>query len=145
MVNIEIKGIEELSAKFSKVQRNDILYPPMERAVTRIHNFMYKYPPQKNPASRYKRGSGWMNKDGVVTNLTSEELGQKWTTKIERKSDGLVGKVGNNASYAPLVQSKQFQARIHRDWWQTDEDAINRFSGPIVRDFEAVIKRALQG
>lgn len=63
---------------------------------------------------------------------TSEQLGQRWT--VEERDGGLTQVVGNNASYAPLVQSAQRQTTYHRiTGWKTDEQIINE-EGPRVNE-----------
>jgi hypothetical protein len=143
-LTITIVGVDRLVAKFGRVASLNYLKEPMYRAVYRIQGYMANYPRQRNPNTRYIRGRGWADKDGVVRRLTSEHLGKRWTTKVDITSDGLRGKVGNNVSYAPYVQSAKFQATVHKGWWQTDEMAVRRNRAAIVRDFNSAIRRALQ-
>lgn len=138
-VSIEIKGINKLMAKLSRAAAIDVLEPPMQRAVFRVQARMADYPPQR-PGSSYIRGYGF--KGGP---RTSERLGQRWTTRVIREANGLTGKVGNSASYGPLVQSKKFQAKIHRGRWQTDEQVLNEELPAIRRDFEQAVDEALKG
>lgn len=137
-MSIQIKGISELIARLGKLAAIEVLRPPMQRAVDRIKYGMQDYPPA--PAgSRYIRGYGFPNRP------TSEKLGQRWKTKIDPSSNGLTGRVGNNASYGPLVQSERFQTRWHRrTGWTTDERAVKDNERAIVADFEQAIQRALR-
>lgn len=144
-LQITITGIDKLVAKFGRVQSARILEPPMYRAVYRLQKYMATYPRQRNPKTRYVRGRGWADKSGKVKNLTSEHLGKRWTAKVRRDGvGGLTGTVGNNASYAPWVQSHRFQAAVHRGWWQTDRMAISEYRSAIVRDFNITIAGALR-
>lgn len=143
-LSISISGVDRLVAKFGAIQSARILLPPTQRAVMRLQRYMAIYPAQRNPKTRYVRGRGWADEDGKVRRFTSEHLGKRWTTKIESVGGGTQGKVGNNASYAPYVQSKKFQAKVHKDWWQTDRDAIRDLRSTIVRDFNDSIKEALR-
>lgn len=143
-LSISIQGVARLEAKFGRVQAMQFLAPPMYRAVYRLQRYMATYPRQRNPKTRYVRGRGWADEAGRVRHLTSEHLGKRWTAKVETVAGGLQGKVGNNASYAPWVQSKRFQAAVHRNWWQTDEQAIRTHRSAIVKDFNAEIRRALR-
>lgn len=141
-MSIQIKGIPELIAKLGRIGgRNTSLAamrPPMQRAVYRLQATMQDYPPAPS-GSRYIRGYGFPNRP------TSEKLGQRWTTRIETSSNGLTGKVGNNASYGPWVQSIRFQTRWHRrTGWTTDERAIKENERAIVGDFERAIQAALK-
>ena len=142
-VSIQIKGIDELIRKLGKVEGTKHLRQPMQRAVYRLQARMAQYPAQR-PGSRYVRGQGMANAQGVVTHRTSENLGKKWTSKVEQGNAIIRGKVGNNASYAPLVQSYRFQARIHRGLWQTDRYVVDTEYRTIVRDFESAISEALR-
>lgn len=127
-MSIEIKGVAELIKELGLFAALDKLEPPMRRAVYRLQAAMQDYPPAPS-ASRYIR---------------TGTLGRRWTTKIERSADGLVGTVGNNTAYGPWVQSERFQARVHRrTGWMTDERAMRENEQAIVDDFEREIDRAL--
>jgi len=125
-VTVDIKGTDALIAKFGKVQATNVLRDPMMRAVLRIQRDMQEYPTQR-VGSLYRR---------------TGTLGRLWVTKVYQEGAYLTGKVGNRVKYAPFVQSRQFQARIHRGRWQTDERVVNLNARTIVRDFEATIERA---
>ena len=127
-VQFRIEGIDEFNRRYTPLQRSDLLYPPMVRGVERLKSYMARYPRQRNANSTYRR---------------TGTLGRRWTTRITRTQQGLTGKVGNNTVYAPVVQSSRFQARIHRGWWQTDRDAVRDNRGPIVRDFQGAVRRAI--
>ena len=143
MADIQINGLEELVRKFNGLEKvTEFLQPAMQRAVFRVEAKIKPYPPPI-PGSRYKRGSGWRDKDGKVRRLTSENLGDKWTTKVERTASSLTGIVGNNASYAPRVQSKQFQAKVHQGRWTTDQQAIEAVMPAITEDFNATVQAEL--
>lgn len=137
-MSIEIKGIAEVNAKLGSMVTREVLRPPMQRAVSRLQYVVQDYPPAPS-GSRYIRGYGFAGGP-----RTSENLGKRWTTVIETHADGLVGKVGNNASYGPLVQSERFQTAVHRrTGWMTDERALRENEDAIVGDFEREIERAL--
>jgi hypothetical protein len=144
MAEIEIKGLAELTRKLQSLEKvNNVLEPPMHRAVDRIQKRMAMYPPVR-PGSRYSRGEGWRNKDGRVTRFTSENLGKKWTTKVTRSLAGIIGKVGNDVSYGPFVQSKQFQARVHQGrWTNTDEAVLAEYLPTITDDFNKAVQDAI--
>lgn len=141
MAGIEIKGLDKLFAKLDRVAATATLDPPMQRAVLRLEAYMKVYPPAPS-GSRYIRGYGM--KGGK---RTSEKYGQRWTHKVDpAPGGGLIGRVGNNASYGPLVGSAKFQAKIHkRTGWRTDEQAVKDNEAAIVADFQAAIDKALQG
>ncbi len=128
MARIEIKGVDKLQAKLRSV--NDlrrVLEPPMQRSVLRLQRDMADYPPPP-PRSTYRR---------------TGTLGRRWTTRVQNPPGGLQGKVGNNTRYAPWVQSRRFQAGIHRGRWQTDEQVTERNRQAIIQDFNRTIQREL--
>lgn len=128
MVEVSIQGTDALIAKLGKVGATNVLRPPMQRAVLRIQRDMQEYPTQR-VGSTYRR---------------TGTLGRLWVTKVYQEGAYLTGKVGNRVRYAPFVQSRQFQARIHRGRWQTDERVVNLNARTIVRDFEATIAESLR-
>lgn len=127
-ITIQIDGIEQLNRKLTTLQRNNILRPPMVRGVARLHNHIALYPPQR-PNSGYER---------------TGTLGRRWVTKIEENGDGILGKIGNNTRYAPLVQSHRFQSNIHRGRWQTDRQVVERNRAVIIEDFRREIRRVIE-
>ena len=128
MVEVSIQGTDALIAKLGKVGATNVLRPPMQRAVLRIQRDMQEYPIQR-VGSTYRR---------------TGTLGRLWTTRIQQSGQYMEGKVGNRVKYAPFVQSRQFQARVHRGRWQTDERVVNLNARTIVRDFEATIAEAMR-
>ena len=128
-LSITITGIDKLVAKFGRVQSVRILEPPMYRAVYRLQRQMAQYPPPPK-GSKYRRTGTY---------------GRRWTVKVESDGGGLLGRVGNNTWYAPIVGSAKFQAKIHqRTGWTTDQQAVQRERSAIVKDFNAEIRRVLR-
>lgn len=128
MASIEIKGIDALRRKLSNMADvNDVLRPPMQRAVARLQRDMANYPPAR-PGSSYVRTGTY---------------GRRWTTLIRESGQGMVGTIGNNTVYAPAVGSERFQARVHRNRWLTDQRAVERNRQAIVDDFERAIQRVV--
>jgi len=136
---ITITGLEQLYKKLDNAAATATLDPPMQRSTLRLQAYMQVYPPA--PAhSRYIRGYGFPGRP------TSEKYGQRWTTKVNRSGNGLVGRVGNNASYGPWVGSAMFQTRYHAAiGWHTDEGAVKANQDVILADFQAAVDRALAG
>lgn len=128
MASIEIKGVNQLIRKLGEATAANALRPPMERSVMRLQRDMADYPPQR-PGSAYVR---------------TGTLGRRWTKEVTQSGGGLVGKVGNNTAYGPFVQSQQFQADVHRNRWQTDEQVVKRNEAAIVQDFRRAIEKALK-
>lgn len=128
MAEIIVDGIDELFRRLDNAAAIDTLRPPMQRGVYRLQAAMAKYPPAR-PGSSYVR---------------TGTLGRRWTTKVDETGDGLIGKIGNNTSYGPFVQSSAFQSRIHAGRWQTDEMVIKQEESAIVADFERAINEVLR-
>ena len=128
MASIEIRGIEKLKRKFSSMQINDILRPPMQRSVMILQAALAKYPTQR-PGSTYRR---------------TGTLGRAWTTSVNNQSGKLVGRVGNNVVYVPFVQSSKFQRPYNRRRWQTDEQVVEQNRSRIIKQFDDAIARALE-
>ncbi len=128
MTSIKIEGVDKLIAKLGNVEGHAVLRKPMTRAVLRLQAGMAKYPAQRAGSSYVRTGT----------------LGRRWTHRISESAAGVAGKVGNNTSYGPLVQSAAYQSRIHSALWQTDEQVLKEQQPAIVRDFEQAISEALK-
>lgn len=139
-MSITIQGMEEALRKMGSISKVlDVIEPDMVRGGERIRSYEAVYPPQPK-GSRYIRGYGFPG------HPTSEHLGQRWTTSKERTATSLTIKIGNNASYAPLVQSARFQTRQHRrTGWRTDEMGVQANESAIVADVQQAVDRAIRG
>lgn len=128
IVNIRIEGVDRVIRKLGNVKGVDILITPMREVVLRLESDMKEYPIQ-DAESRYVR---------------TGTLGRRWTNRVQMSNNGIIGTVGNNTEYAPWVQSRQFQAAVHRGRWQTAEDVLERRRTWIVNRFERAIRRAME-
>lgn len=126
-IRIEIRGADELVRRLTPAARLDILEQPIARQLIRIEAAMKEYPPPP-PTSSYRR---------------TGTLGRRWTHAITRTIDAVTGKVGNNTSYGPWVQSKRFQANVHKGRWQTDEAVLEAQRQHIIDDIEASVRDVL--
>lgn len=108
-----------------------IVQEPLDRGAMQVLAGMKPYPPPP-PESRYVRGAP----------PHSENLGKRWTSRRIRGQEYVGREVGNNASYAPWVQSSELQARVHQGRWQTDQEVIERELPGIVADVEQALRRA---
>jgi len=129
MATITITGLDRLYRRLDATRATGALVPPMQRAVLRVANRMANYPAPP-PRSTYRR---------------TGTLGRRWTVKVIRTANGVQGRVGNNTIYAPLVQSRRFQTRVHRGRWQTAEDVVEQLESTITADFQAAVNRAIEG
>ena len=130
-LQLEIRGLEEAYKKFgTDVLR--LIEPGIQSGTIRVERRLKVYPPPI-PGQRYRRG----------LDPRSEQLGQRWTNETRRTAVEVRGQVGNTASYAPWVQNEQFQARVHRDRWTTDQEALEAEKDNIEGDIERVLIRGL--
>ena len=128
-MSITVSGLTELYKRVEAVTAVAILEPPMKRGVLRLEAYMKVYPAAP-PMSRYRR---------------TGTLGRRWTTRIERTTNSLTGRAGNNTEYGPWVQSDRYQARWHRrTGWHTDAQAVRENEAAIVADFQQAINVAIR-
>ena len=128
MANVKIEGLDKLVRKFGALAARDLLEPPMQRAVLRVHARMATYPGPK-PGSSYVR---------------TGKLGQSWTTKVTKTGTQIAGVVGTVRVYAPVVQSRKFQATMHKPLWKnTDQAVMDEERDRIVADFRRTVQREL--
>lgn len=127
---IEIEGLDELVRKLDDLAKLTKVHAGMEAAALYLKGKIAIYPPAtianspSNPSGQwYQRGWGVRYKGGGGRQ-TSEQLGQKWTTKYDKSKFEAV--VGNNASYARFVQGPkgtQAKAMARIGWKGVDSVA----------------------
>lgn len=128
-LDIEIRGLDELVRDLGVLGVLRVLRAPMIRSMAAVVNRMADYPPQR--PSLYRR---------------TGTLGRRWTQTqpaMNENTTELVVKVGNNTSYGPWVQSKQFQAEIHQGYWQTDMEVLEDLRPQIEAALNAAVQTAL--
>lgn len=145
---VTVKGLDKLIEKLERVGGPGALRKPMTKSVAHLHAKIAQYPPASaanspgNGYSWYERGYGTRTRTGRGY-PTSETLGRRWTHEVA--ANGQRGTVGNNASYAPYVQSLAKQASFHAArGWLTDEGVVEKESGQIVKFFNDAIKELLE-
>jgi hypothetical protein len=117
-----------------------------------VKGVIAEYPPMSSgnmpgayPKKWYVRGKGphWALKGGGIHfRRTSEVLGKRWTHKIF--NDGLSAVVGNNASYAPYVQSREHQPPWHKaHGWNTAENVVETENDEVIKRIQMFIDAAL--
>lgn len=128
---IELKGIEQLGKKIARLQKQldagdpgSTIRQAMTRIVLIVQTRMMHYPPQR-PGSSYRR---------------TGTLGRRWTHRVTTSGSTVTGRVGNNTSYAPQVQSERFQHPVHRGRWQTAEKVIREEESNIRAEFAALAR-----
>ena len=74
----------------------------------------------------------------------SEDLSHKWT--VQSSKGGLEWKVGNNASYGPLVQDRDKQSRYHKETgWITTQAVVEDENRAVNQIVKLTIDAALEG
>lgn len=168
-LTITIDGIDQLFAKLGKLEGTNVLRPPMDAVLTELETYMEFYPPPpdaiQGPAivpirtfttkggktvrmlSRSASGKGvsWGKASSLRYKRTGK-LGQRWANgkKVRASGDGIEGTLTNNIDYAPYVQSKALQAKVHQGRWRTDQMAIDHYLSWIVQTFNDAIAAALK-
>ena len=72
----------------------------------------------------------------------SERLGAKWTT--EARNNGMTVIVGNNASYARLVQDADKQTRYHKmTGWITTDEVMQKYGPTVVKYVRDAIQQEI--
>jgi len=132
--NVEIKGLDELKAKITRMSELRALDRGLRKGAEHIAIKVSKYPPESEGnyprtvagtgtiLSWYERGYGtrWMG--GTGGKRTSETLGRKWTVVQQMGTRALTWIVGNNVSYGKFVQDEDYQARFHKKrGWRTTQ------------------------
>ena len=153
MASITIKGLDKLEARLGKIKPGVIA--GIKAGALHIEGKVKKYPKataanmpkQYSPGAWntwYERGWGtkWATREGWHGNKSSEQLGQKWTTKIS--NGGLTARIGNNASYAPYVHGAETQSQaLKRIGWKTDEEIADSEAPRIEKFIIEQIERSL--
>lgn len=125
-IRITVTGTEAVIARLNRINDARWAGPPAEASLRLLKDKLTKYPPVL-PNSKYER-------TGV--------LGKEWTVRADETSRERVSrKLGTKTDYAPWVQSKLLQARVHRGRWLTEVDAVEQNRNDIAAIFRAAIER----
>ena len=151
-IAIKVDGLGELFRKLDHLTAVEVLKPPMEASLLELVSFMEDYPgPPQRPypkmlrTPKQRRYFFWALAQGIikVPYVRTGKLGQSWTWEVTTNWAGVRGKVGTNLKYAPYVQSKALQARIHQGNWNTDAQAVEEKRAEIIQRFRDAISEAL--
>lgn len=148
---IRIVGLKE-AQRLLGVDLKPAIQAATKAIALEVQGEIAPYPPIVSHSGRrswYERGYGpkWMTKAGVHGRPTSQTLGRRFgllgaLPAVGKGGWALVAKgsmghvLGNSATYAGLVHSKERQARVHaRHGWVTDEQAMRQViaSGAVKR------------
>lgn len=125
-IRIIVTGSDEVIARLNRI--NDIRWagPPAEASLRLLEQKLSQYPPQR-AGSKYKR---------------TEILSKGWTVGGgDNTPQRVTRRLGTKVEYAPWVQSKLLQARVHRGRWLTEVDAVEQNRDDIAAIFRAAIER----
>ena len=150
-ISIRVEGAEELIAKLTKLEQMTRVKAVIANQARFLQGKLREYPrkyPMANPLirsnERVRKGFFYHLKHGNITvpykrgGQNSERLGSRWA--VEMRNTGWTAVIGNNASYAQLVQgSKQTAQHIASGWLNVDTAA--RVYAPRI---EHEIMRALE-
>ena len=150
-ISIRVEGAEELIAKLTKLEQMTRVKAVIAGQARFLQAKLREYPrkaPMANPLirsnDRVRRGYFYHLRHGNITvpyqrgGPSSEKLGARWT--VETRNTGWTAVVGNNASYAQLVQGpRQTAQHIASGWLNVDTAA--RVYGPRI---EYEIRNALE-
>jgi hypothetical protein len=136
------KGFAEAVAKLRKLEQLQALAPTIKAGGLHAKRYLMKYPARVTQKVEFKsdkqrRYFFWALKKGIIEvpyrrgqSPGSETLGKKWGIKVEH--GGLTVRVGNLASYGPLVQDRDRQTAMHRKTgWPTVQDVAEQ-QGPVI-------------
>ncbi len=144
---IQIKGLDKLVKKINKLEQMDAVKAALKNAALMLAGEMAEYPPQtaanQPPVPYYIRGRGTQTASGNLGN--SEDLANKWRGAKPRISNkGFTATIGTNVSYAPFVQSDDFQARWMKDiGWQTDKQVLEENEKEVTEELSDAIKKII--
>jgi hypothetical protein len=158
-VSINIDA-DDLIRKITTLQELRRVKAAMKMAGVFLRGKMATYPARRfgpNPGLRGKSEKAAKMRRGFFAKLRSgeievpyrrgispgsETLGRRWT--VTQSGDGMTVTIGNNASYAQLVQSADKQTQYHKTTgWLTEQEAEERHGDEVVRYVREAIAETL--
>ncbi len=157
-VTIEIEGLDELIKKLTDLGKLSKVHAGMKAGLLHLKGKIAKYPARKHIS--IESLGGWKSdkqrkwffanlKAGTIDvpyrrgqSPGSEDLAAKWTTKY---SEGkFEGAVGNNASYARLVQGAKQTEMMKRIGWETVETVAKNETKRVQEYVFEAVRRAIK-
>ena len=138
-LSIEVKGVEELIAKLTRLEQFNRVRSRISQEGVFLQRKLRKYPKKvysPNPLiksdDRVRRAFFYhlKHKDISVPYKRTRALANHWA--VASSMGGFTVTVGNNMSYAELVQGEEQATRHQWSGWLTDKGAINIY-GPEIR------------
>ena len=124
-IKVRAIGLKQLERRLGKLGTAKSLLPSMQEAAFLLQRDLKQYPEQAS-GSKYKR---------------TNTLKRGWAGKAELRGNRARGIVGTNVPYAPYVQEKAEQSKIHRRRWahHTTAYIAEKRTGEIIRNVQADI------
>ncbi len=154
-IRVDLSGIDELIDTLGALEARKYLRAVMRQAAEVVKGDMATYPPRNTnyplqwPSERsrrayfaIRRSRGLPNRYTRQSDPMSQRLGPSWTTRVA--IDGMSATVGNKATYARLVQTREGQTQMHKTTgWPTAEDVADRRADDIADMVVAAIDKAI--
>ena len=142
---IEFKGLEPLMKKVKTIGQMKAVKAALLNAGNDVKGIISEYPDptaaNQPPVPYYIRGRGMQTASGNL--LNSEDLADSWA--ITTRDHGFTVVIGNNVSYAPFVQSKEFQARWMKDiGWKTEVEVMEKETDRVVEWVLKAVKKIIK-
>ena len=156
MSDIEINstGIPELTARLREAGQPERIFAAIKAGALHLVNSLREYPqqphrPQPFVSDKQRRGFFARLRRGEIEvpyrrgqSPGSESLKHRWTS--EAILGGYGQQIGNNASYARLVQDRDKQTKYHQQTgWPTYQDVQEREGDNVIKLVEREIVVAL--
>lgn len=144
---VELRQVRGVLLQAARDIRADVkTYPPLTAANRPGRMTIYGRGTSKvrmGPMGWYERGAGWRSPSGRLGTV-SETLGKKWA--ITTENSGMTVTIGNNASYAPLVQDEGNQTQRMRMYgWKTIQTVLRENIEPTNRYIMQHVQAILEG
>lgn len=162
MKTIYVEGADVLIRKLTSIESMNRVKGAIKQAAVELSKRMKVYPAHTSrpnlmlrgnsaKAKRMRAGFFAALKSGAIEvpyrrgqSPGSEKLGSKWT--VSTQNAGWRAVVGNNASYARLVQDSANQTSYHRHTgWLTDNQAVKLYGPAAIRAIEVALLKEVAG
>ncbi len=150
-VSIRLEGGDELVKKLVTLEQMNRVRAVIRQEGLWLAAKMRKYPAKvtmKNPListnDRVRRGFFYHLKHGHITvpykrgGGASERLGTRWT--VETENQGWTAVIGNDASYAWLVQGERQTMQHAASGWLTIEKAASQYGPTVIANITAALE-----
>lgn len=150
MLTTKLLGEETVDALLESLQTPVFLRPTFEMIGAQLNTDLATYPPQRPPLQGpQSHPVNFTTKAGVGVSFIARArrqyrrtgtLGRSWTHDETVSLMSIQTALGNVTPYARYVQDEEKQADIHRDWWQTTKDVLEKREQWIVQEILGAIQ-----